>query len=319
LPVILFLVIMLRMNNSYREIRFKLKIEDGVMRAGDIMRERLKLSSREVTRCKLFEDGVMCEGKAVRIIDEIKPGQELVVRIYEDTDNASEIVPSDDPIDIVYEDEDIVVVNKQGNVVVHPSYCHFTDSLSNALMGYYNRTGQNHVIRVIGRLDRETSGLIIFAKNRYSAALLSEQCLDMSRRKEYLALCDGFFSEKQGTIDAPIWENPKEKMVREVRDDGKRAVTHYKVEKQFDDFALVRLKLDTGRTHQIRVHMSYLGHPLLGDSLYGKEIANNHGMERAALHACELLFLQPISGQELRFLAPIPDDMKMVIKNEELF
>ena len=108
-------------------------------------------------------------------------------------------------------------------------------------------------------------------------------------------------------------------MVREVRDDGKRAVTHYKVEKQFDDFALVRLKLDTGRTHQIRVHMSYIGHPLLGDSLYGKEIANNHGMERAALHACELLFLQPISGRELRFLAPIPDDMKMVIKNEELF
>ena len=108
MPVILFLVIMLRMNNSYREIRFKLKIEDGVMRAGDIMRERLKLSSREVARCKLFEDGVMCEEKAVRIIDEIKPGQELVVRIYEDTDNASEIVPSDDPIDIVYEDEDIV-------------------------------------------------------------------------------------------------------------------------------------------------------------------------------------------------------------------
>ena len=211
MPVILFLVIMLRMNNSYREIRFKLKIEDGVMRAGDIMRERLKLSSREVTRCKLFEDGVMCEGKAVRIIDEIKPGQELVVRIYEDTDNASEIVPSDDPIDIVYEDEDIVVVNKQGNVVVHPSYCHFTDSLSNALMGYYNRTGQNHVIRVIGRLDRETSGLIIFAKNRYSAALLSEQCLDMSRRKEYLALCDGFFLKRKEPLMLQYGKIPRKR------------------------------------------------------------------------------------------------------------
>ena len=303
------------MENNYREISYKLKKEDGNMRAGDIMREKLKLSSREMTRCKLFEDGVMCDGKAVRLIDEITPYQELFVRIYEDCDNASEILPSDVPIEIVYEDEDIVVANKPGDMVVHPSYCHFTDSLSNALMGHYKRTGQSHVIRVIGRLDRETSGLVIFAKNRYSASLLSGQCQDLSRRKEYLALCTGVFEKNAGTIDAPIWENPKEKMIREVREDGKRAVTHYSVEKQFDDFALVKLKLDTGRTHQIRVHMSHSGHPLLGDSLYGKGIKNNHGMNRTALHARSLSFLQPVEEKQLVFTAEIPDDMKAVIKS----
>lgn len=308
---------MLPMEKNFREISYKLKKEDGKMCAADIMRDKLKLSSREMTRCKLFDDGVMCDGKAVRLIDEIEPGKELFIRVYEDTDNASEIVPGDDPVEIVYEDEDIIVVNKPGDMVVHPSYCHFTDSLSNALMGYYKRTGQNHVIRVIGRLDRETSGLVIFAKNRYSASLLSGQCMDLSRRKEYLALCTGVFEEQNGTIDEPIWENPKEKMVREVRADGKRAVTHYSVEKQFKDFALVRLKLDTGRTHQIRVHMSYIGHPLLGDSLYGREIENSHGMKRAALHACSLSFLQPVSEKSLFFSAKMPDDMKTVIENEE--
>ena len=325
---------------NFRELRYQVKNEDGIITARDIMRERLQMSSRDITKCKKHADAVLCIRKEAfqainnysdrnntanrasdmevslceRILlkDELYPHDVLIIRIYEDIENASEIIPSDDPIDIVYEDEDLIVVNKPGNMVVHPSYCHFTDSLSNALMGYYKRTGQDHVIRVIGRLDRETSGLLIFAKNRHCAALLSQQSGGMSRRKEYLALCNGVFSEKDGTINAPIWENPKEKMIREVRPDGKEAVT------QFEDFALVRLHLDTGRTHQIRVHMSHIGHPLLGDTLYGKEIKSNHGMERAALHAAHLEFLQPISSEKLMFNAILPDDMeKTIMKAEE--
>ncbi len=301
------------MNKDYREIEYTVTELDGRLTAGEIMRERLMLSSREVSRCKLFEDGVMCKGNPIRVISELEPGEVLTVRLYEDIENGSLIIPSDEPIDIVYEDEDLILLNKKGDMVVHPSYAHYKDSLSNALAGYYKKTGQEHVMRVIGRLDRETSGLIIFAKNRHSASILSRKSERMSRRKEYLALCSGIFETKEGTVDAPIERIPGQRMIREVRDDGKRAITHYKVEKEFQDFSLVRLKLDTGRTHQIRVHMSYIGHPLLGDNLYGKDIQDNKGLTRAALHACHLEFEQPITGEKLSFEAQLPEDMQNAI------
>ena len=301
------------MNKEYREIEYTVTEADGRLTAGEIMRERLMLSSREVSRCKQFDDGVMCKGMPIRIISVLEPSEVLTVRLYEDIENGSLIIPSDEPIDIVYEDEDLILLNKKGDMVVHPSYAHYKDSLSNALAGYYKKTGQEHVMRVIGRLDRETSGLIIFAKNRHSASILSRKSERMSRRKEYLALCSGIFETKEGTVDAPIERIPGQRMIREVRDDGKRAITHYKVEKEFQDFSLVRLKLDTGRTHQIRVHMSYIGHPLLGDNLYGKEIEDNKGLTRAALHACHLEFEQPITGEKLSFEAQLPEDMQNAI------
>ncbi len=317
--------------SEYREITYPVKEADEKPKAGEIMRDILKLSSREVSRCKQFEDGVMVkrplvtsvscakeytekfEIKPIRLIDELIPGDTLIVRIYEDNDNAGDIVPTDGPLDIVYEDEDLIVVNKEGDRVVHPSYAHYTDSLSNILAGYYEKTGQKHVIRTIGRLDRETSGLVIFAKNRHSAALLSKQTENMSRRKEYLAICSGVFEQKEGTVDAPIRRRPEERMIREVHPEGKRAITHYKVEEQYEDYALVRLKLDTGRTHQIRVHMAYLGHPLLGDNFYGKEIPDSHGLTRAALHAASLEFLQPITCDKIIVEAKLPSDMNELL------
>ena len=150
------------MNKEYREIEYTVTEADGRLTAGEIMRERLMLSSREVSRCKQFDDGVMCKGMPIRIISVLEPGEVLTVRLYEDIENGSLIIPSDEPIDIVYEDEDLILLNKKGDMVVHPSYAHYKDSLSNALAGYYKKTGQEHVMRVIGRLDRETSGLIIF-------------------------------------------------------------------------------------------------------------------------------------------------------------
>ena len=302
------------MNNNIRQIEYTVTKEDGIITAGDIMRQRLSLSSREVSRCKSFDDGVMLDGAPIRIITELNPGQTLAVRIYEDIENGSEIVPSDIPVDIVYEDEDLILLNKPGDMVVHPSYAHFSDSLSNALAGLYKRRGEEHIMRVIGRLDRETSGLIIFAKNRHSAALLSKQGQNMSKRKEYLALCSGIFENPEGTVDAPIERIPGQRMIREVREDGKKAITHYKVIKAFKNCSLVRLRLDTGRTHQIRVHMAYLGHPLLGDNFYGKEISENYGLTRAALHAAHLEFDQPITGEKLFFEAPLPKDMEEAMK-----
>ena len=324
---------------EYRELTVTINESDGIVPAGDVMRDVLLLSSREVSRCKQFEDGVMVIRKSdnaendkkiikaipIRLIDRLSPGDVLIVRIYEDNDNAGDIVPVQGEIEIVYEDEDLIALNKKGDMVVHPSYAHYTDSLSNYLSGYYERTGQNHVIRTIGRLDRETSGIVIFAKNRHSAALLSKQTIELSRRKEYLAICHGVFEENSGTVDAPIRRRPSERMIREVHPEGKRAITHFTVEKQYEDYALVRLKLDTGRTHQIRVHMSYLGHPLLGDNFYGyksdllkidKELSvpfDNHGMTRAALHAARVEFQQPITGDKITLCAELPEDMRRLL------
>ncbi len=331
--------------SEYRELRYKVNTKDGAVTAGEIMRDTLHLSSREVSRCKQFEDGVMVvrysetsseyssmnvgeksfgnevnfeisdisKSVPIRLIDLLSPGDILIVRIYEDNDNAGDIVPTEGAIDIVYEDEDLIVLNKEGDRVVHPSYAHYTDSLSNFLAGYYEKTGQRHVIRTIGRLDRETSGLVIFAKNRHSAALLSKQTSDMSRRKEYLAICSGVFEEKEGTVDTPIRRKPDERMIREVHSEGKTAITHYKVEKQYDDYALVRLKLDTGRTHQIRVHMAYLGHPLIGDNFYADKKAESYGLTRAALHAASIEFIHPITCDKIIVEAKVPDDMRRLL------
>ena len=304
------------MIESAREIEYEIKPEEGGLMAREIMTGSLKLSSREISRCKQFEDGVMAKTdgtdtyKPIWLKDILRAGDVLKIKIYEDIDNSGDVIPSDEPIDIVYEDEDLILLNKPGDKVVHPSYAHHLDSLSNALAGYYQKTGQNHVIRTIGRLDRETSGLLIFAKNRHAAAILSNQKENMSRRKEYLALVSGVMENAEGTIDAPIGQEEGVRMIRKVMGSGKEAITHYRLIKQFDDYALIRLHLDTGRTHQIRVHMSYIGHPLLGDNLYGKEIEDSHGMTRAALHAAHLEFLQPITGQELKFEAELPEDMK---------
>lgn len=307
------------MNESVREIEYKVNNEEDGVTARHIMSQFLKLSSREISRCKQFEDGVMIKAagttryRPIWLKDVLRDGDTLKVKIYEDIDNSGDVIPSDNPIDVVYEDEDLILLNKPGDVVVHPSYAHHLDSLSNALAGYYKRTGQNHVIRTIGRLDRETSGLLIFAKNRHAAAILSDQKKNMSRRKEYLALVSGIMEDEQGTVDAPIGQEEGVRMIRKVMENGKEAITHYKLIRQFEDYALVKLNLDTGRTHQIRVHMSYIGHPLLGDNLYGKEISDNHGMTRAALHAAHLEFKQPITGDELAFDADLPPDMAVLI------
>lgn len=305
---------------SVRVIEYTVSASDAGMTARMIMHNILGLSAREITRCKQFEDGVLLRASGlednfhkVMIKDILHEGDILRVKIYEDVVNASPIEPLDIPIDIVYEDEDLILINKPGDMVVHPSYAHFSDSLSNALFSYYERTGQKHVIRAIGRLDRETSGLIIFAKNRHSAAVLSKQNEGMSRRKEYLAFAYGVFDKESGTVDAPIGLPEGVRMKREVMPEGKEAVTHYHVERQYADYALLRLQLDTGRTHQIRVHMAHIGHPLLGDGLYGESVRDAHGMERAALHAAHLEFVHPITGRELSFDSELPEDMKRLM------
>jgi 23S rRNA pseudouridine1911/1915/1917 synthase len=208
----------------------------------------------------------------------------------------------------MYEDEDLICLNKPAGIVVHPSHGHFSDSLANYLAFHYEQTGDPHEIRTIGRLDKDTSGLIFYGKSRTVCAHMMEQADRGEREKFYLALAEGVFQSETGTIDEPISREFDDQIKRVVREGGDRAVTHYRVVRQYKDYALVRVTIDTGRTHQIRVHMAHIGHPLLGDPLYGR--GETGELKRAALHAERVVFRQPFSGEYLELKAPLPDDMK---------
>ncbi len=280
-----------------------------------LLKTELHLSTREINHTKQYPDGMLLDGKAVIVRDKVRAGQMLTVTLHENLENASSFPAVAGPLDILYEDEDLIGLNKEGNMVVHPTHGHYQDSLSNRLAYYYQEKQEPHVLRAIGRLDRETSGVIIFAKNRHAAAVLSGQSLEHTRVKEYLALCHGTFEQLSGTINLPIGDTPNMKMIRRVDPEGAVAITHYKVEKQLNGFALVRLCLETGRTHQIRVHMSYMGHALLGDHLYGADLENWYGMKRCALHSARTVFTHPVTGETIELMAPMPKDMELCISD----
>ena len=211
-------------------------------------------------------------------------------------------------------------------MAVHPSHGHYQDTLANQLAYYFRKNTQQVEIHSIGRLDLETSGIVLFAKHRAAAARLSRQREDGRLQKTYLAICSGIFAEKNGTLNGAIALLPGSLMKMCVSKDGKPAVTHYQVQKQYMEAALVQLTLETGRTHQIRVHMADAGHPLIGDRLYFADTdqkadvdAENcfTGIKRAALHASRICFYQPFEGKRITVEAPFPEDMKKCLFRDE--
>lgn len=301
---------------SVRNLDYKITQEDEGKLVKEILKDRLHLSRREISHAKAFDDGILINGKHVNVIYKVTAGEDLHVSVHENTEASSQIVPMEGDLNIVYEDEDIIVVNKPAGIIVHPLKNHFTSTLSNHIAWHFKQNGETHVIRPVGRLDRETSGLIVFGKNRYSANSLNDQSLNGIKVKEYLALCSGIFENQKGTIDSPIGLAPGVKMVRSIREDGDPSITHYEVLEQKiqngtnNGFALVRLRLETGRTHQIRIHMKSIGHALLGDGLYGSDLPDWFGMERVALHSSHMEILHPVTGKQLSFDAELPLDMK---------
>ena len=213
----------------------------------------------------------------------------------EDSDN---VVPTKMDLDIVYEDDALLILNKPAGIATHPSVLHFSDSLSNGVKWYFNSIKLYKKIRPVNRLDLNTSGLIIFAKNEYIQECLIKQMENKTFKKEYLAICTGIFKEKCGTINAPIARKNNSIIERCINTNGQSAITHYSVIKEFDNLSLVKCTLETGRTHQIRVHMAYIGHSLLGDELYGK---TSDLINRQSLHSFRLSFLHPISGKKVSF------------------
>ena len=270
-----------------------------------------KYSSPTITHLKRTEKGILLNSEWGRVRDILHENDILTITITE-TETSENIVPVSLPLPILYEDEDLMVINKPAGMPIHPSQGNYDNTLANAAAYLYQLRQEPFVYRCINRLDRDTTGLLILAKNMYSASLLSNMVKNREIHREYLAIATGFVPD-QGIIDHPIGRVKGSTIEREVNEQtGESARTHYKRIAYENGYSLVSLKLETGRTHQIRVHMKYIGHPLPGDFLYNPDYFI---ISRQALHSFRLYFTHPITGRFLTFTAPLPDDMATLFKH----
>ena len=248
-------------------------------------------------------------------IDKVITVGDVITIIIDFEEDNSNIVPTNIPLNILYEDDGLLIVDKPAGIPVHPSILHFENSLSNGVRYYFDTIGLHKKIRPVNRLDKNTSGIVIFAKNEYIHGILSKQMQNNTFKKNYIAICEGKFDSKEGIINEPIARKENSIIERCVSSDGENAITHYEVLKEFsiDDkiFSELYVSLETGRTHQIRVHTAYIGHPIVGDGLYGCE---SPLINRQALHACRVEFIHPISKQKMIVKSNIPEDMINIMK-----
>lgn len=275
-----------------------------------LLRRELALSGTQIKQAKALPDGILLDGVPVFVNVQTSAGQILTVRL-DGGEEGSGLIPVEGPVPVVYEDGDLLVVNKPAGLAVHPGPGHHTDTLGNFLTWKYKEES-DFVLRAVNRLDRGTSGLMVLARHAYAQERLTATLHTGAFTRTYLAVCEGIPEPPRGVVDGPIGRAEGEVLRRVVRPDGAPARTHYQVEGVFCGRALVRLKLETGRTHQIRVHMAHLGHPLTGDFLYGIE---DHALiGRTALHAAEVSFCQPVTGKRLSFSAKLPADIEKLIQ-----
>lgn len=269
--------------------------------------------SRSLVQMLIKKQAVLVNGEKTKANYKVKTGDELSYEIEEPEELL--VSPENIPLDIYYEDADVLVVNKPQGMVVHPSAGHSTGTLVNALLYHCtDLSGINGVIRpgIVHRIDKDTSGLLMVAKNDAAHESLSEQLKAKTSDRIYLALVHGDIKHQKGTIEAPIGRAKEDRKKMAVVADGKEARTHFEVLERFGDYTLVKCELDTGRTHQIRVHMKYIGHPLAGDPKYGPK--NTLAGNGQFLHASELGFLHPRTGGALHFKAPLPENFEAALK-----
>ena len=279
-----------------------LRIEQYLRRKG--------YSGQNLAEIKRMPKSVLVNGEHYYMKQELNTGDHLSIHICE-TKCSEKIPPIQIPLDIVYEDEDIIVINKPAGMPIHPSLNNYTNSMANALAWYYQEQGKPFIFRCCNRLDRDTSGLTVVAKHLVSGNILSDMVRRRDIHREYLAIVRGHVSPEAGTINAPLARNPGTIIERTVDwDQGETAITHYCVVEERNGHSLVSLRLETGRTHQIRIHMKYLGYPLIGDYLYNPDMEY---IGRQALHSHRLSFTHPITGEPMEFTAPLPKDMEKVL------
>ncbi|MDR9856865.1 RluA family pseudouridine synthase [Paenibacillus sp. VCA1] len=311
--------------------------EDGWLLKAILLR-RMHVSRKLQSRLKLTEQGITLNGRRVYTSVPVQAGDEVAIRMEQET--SDDILPQPIPFEILYEDEHILVVNKEAGMIVHPTHGHYTGTLANGVVDYWRQKGEAFRFRAVHRLDQETTGVLAIAKNPYVHQHISEQMIGNRVDKTYLALVHGTPEPPEGEIDGPIDRDPEEPHRRIVTPDGYPSRTKYRVLESWADGSLVRLNLETGRTHQIRVHMTSIGCPLIGDKLYRHDVykdiesqgsdpgneAEAHvslmpsfarnivlldrAIPRQALHAFELSFEHPVTHEKMTFQAPMPEDMR---------
>ncbi len=286
-----------------RTLNFIIPEEYNDSRLIDFLRGYAEFSAALVTSLRCREEAVRLNGKHHRMIDKVFTGDSLEIHIPENTQSP---LLWDEPIEIIFEDDDILVVNKPSGISTHPTYNHPNGTLCNAVANYLQKTkNEPSAGRAIGRLDKVTSGVVIFAKNSFAASFLNGKL-----QKVYNALVWGQ-PEETGTVDIGIYRPDPHKTERAVSESGDRAITHWKTIQKLQDMSLLEIRTETGRTHQIRVHLSHVGYPLVGDDMYGG--ATTESIKRAALHCLKITITHPVTREELTFSAPLPDDIKKEI------
>lgn len=267
-------------------------------------------SSQTIKELKKMEESILINGVWEYVRHKLVCGEELTIHIKEEA-SSEKIPPVKLDFSIVYEDEDIMVINKPADMPIHPSLNNYYNSLANGLAYYFEQQGKPFIFRCVNRLDRDTSGLTIIAKHMLSAGILSQQVAGRQIHREYLAIVRGVPTPTEGVINAPIARKEASVIERIVDfEKGDNAVTHYKTIHTKNGHSLLSIHLETGRTHQIRVHMKHLGYPLIGDYLYNPDMEY---ISRQALHSHRLKFIHPLSNEVMEFTAPLPQDMAGVL------
>ena len=276
----------------------------------EVLKAEFSMSDRLLLKLKKL-DKIYLNGDVTSVNHPVLENDLIECYLDYEEDN-SNIVPTEMSLNIIYEDEAYIVVNKPAGIPVHPSMDHYADSLSNGIAFYFNQIGLKKKIRPVNRLDKDTSGIVIFAKNEYIQECLVRQMKSKEFIKKYIAVVNGNLDNLEGTINAPIARKEGSIIERCVSETGDIAITHYKVLKRKTDFDIVECILETGRTHQIRVHFAYLGHSLLSDTLYG---TSSSLINRQALHAYEVEFTHPLSKKKVKYVANVPEDLNKLMEN----
>ncbi|MBR2676946.1 MAG: RluA family pseudouridine synthase [Solobacterium sp.] len=302
-----------------KEITYQMNLKDwsvtGNGNIKEVMTRELNLSRKEISRLK-FDGEILLNGERTRVNDRMRVGDTLTLRFPEAETGRIPILEAEP--EILYENEDMVIVNKPAGIPCHPVHNHINDSMGTILASYYRKQGYDFVIRPVGRLDKDVSGAIIYAKNRLAASRLSKDREDGKLRKYYTAFVMGVLEAKRGIIDIPIAKVEGQRRRVSGEEDGKPASTYYQVTHEFhvgeESISVLAVEIETGRTHQIRFHLASIGHPLLGDELYGGDMKL---MKRPALHCAKVLFLTPFERTELEADAPLPADLKQLVEHPE--
>lgn len=272
-----------------------------------VLKNEFNMSDRLILKLKTAKK-ILLNSEPVYVSKKLSENDllEILIDFVEDNSN---IVATDIPLDILYEDDWLLIINKPPKIAIHPSCLHYDNTLSNGVKAYFDKIGLAKKIRPINRLDKDTSGIVLFAKCEYIQECLVKQMKENIFKKEYIAILQGNLAQRSGTINAPISRKPNSIIERCVSENGDSAITHYFVIENKIDMSKVQFVLETGRTHQIRVHCKYIGNPIVGDTLYGSP---SNLIDRQALHSYRVSFIHPVTKEKLVIEAPVPDDMKFM-------